>query len=139
MNGTEWLVTSLMLSLPTEYRLERSYSCECALPGPHCQYTREESWAWRAGSETTLTLFEWTPSDPRTCGPMIASAEWPVTVAGQTTKLIETCSFRGRPQRALLTHLQAAESQILVTAVGMPRQEFEGLLAGIVLAPSQQW
>lgn len=133
MTTTLWLVAVLSLSLPAPYRLADSSSERVAMPGPPGQVATQEFRRWTAPGGKALHLFHWLPRPPRDLGPMAVRAEWPATVAGQDTRIIETTMFMGRPQRVLVTYLvfTSPTAQVMIYATGMEREEFEAVLAGI--------
>jgi hypothetical protein len=63
---------------------------------------------------------------------MAVTAEWPASIAGQSTKVIETSIFMGRKQRVLVTYLHFTnpEANAMLYASGLDRPEFEALLSG---------
>ena len=135
MNATIWLVALLSLALPAEYGLTGNSSERIALVGPPGTYATQEFRSWKAPDGRALHLFFWIPRAPRDLGPMKASAEWPVSVAGQNTKVIETSLFMGRGQRVLVTYLHFAdpEAHAMFYASGVERSDFDAILSGITV------
>lgn len=140
MSPVIWIIALLSLSLPAEYRLEGNTSERVSLPGPPGYYTTEEFRSWQAPGGRSLYLFFWKPRPPRDLGPMTVAAEWPIMVAGQKTKVIETSLFMGRKQRVLVTYLNFAdpEAKAMLYASGFDRKGFEAILSGLKLAPLKQ-
>jgi hypothetical protein len=97
--------------------------------------TKEEFRSWVAPGGRELYVFVWTPY-PRDLGPMVSAAEFPARVAGQDTQIIETTMFMGRKQRVLVAHagFPDVEGRAMIYAVGMEREEFAAILAGITRA-----
>jgi len=139
MTPTIWLVAVLSLALPSEYSLGATSSERVALPGPPGFSATEEFRSWRAPGGKTLHLFFWVPRAPRDLGPMAVTAEWPASIAGQSTKVIETSIFMGRKQRVLVTYLHFTnpEANAMLYASGLDRPEFEALLSGVKIAVTQ--
>jgi len=134
MNATIWLVALLSLSLPAEYELAGNTSERIAYsPGPPGYYATEEFRSWRTPEGKALYLFLWKPSAPRALGPMAMAAEWPLVVAGQNTRIIETSQFMGSRRRVLVTHLSFSEPKAaaMIYTTGIEREEFEKLLSGV--------
>jgi len=140
MSAMIWFVALLSLSLPAEYRLSGNSSERVSIPGPPGFYATEEFRSWQAPGGRAIHLFFWVPRAPRDLGPMKVAAEWPVMVAGQNTKVVETSLFMGRKQRVLVTYLHFfdPEANAMLYASGVDRKEFEALLSGIKIAAPRQ-
>jgi hypothetical protein len=134
-----WLVAVLSLSLPAAYGLSANSSEQVPLPGPPGFYATEEFRSWQAPGGKTLHLFFWVPRAPRDLGPMEVTAEWAVSVAGQSTKVFETSMFMGSKQRVLVTYLHFTnpEANAMLYASGLERREFETLLSGVKIVTTQ--
>lgn len=135
---TVWLIAILSLTLPNAYQLRSDTTESFRVPGPPGLTTKEEFRSWVAPGGRQLYVFYWTPY-PRDLGPMSVAAEFPARVAGQDTRIIETTMFMGVKQRVLVTHLGYPDlkGSVMIYAVGMDRQEFEALLAGITRTPKR--
>ncbi len=129
---TVWLVAILSLTLPSEYVLRSNRMQSFPLPGPPGTTTKEEFRSWVAPGGREVSLFYWTPS-ARDLGPMQVVSRFPARVAGQDTAIIETSMFMGRAQRVLVAHLGFPDqpASAMIYAVGMDRQAFALLLAGL--------
>lgn len=130
------LAAFLSLTLPPEYRAADTRVDTFPVPGPPGLETTEEFRSWNAPGGRSVYLFQWTPY-PRDLGPMKVAAEWPVRVAGQETRIIETSMFMGRQQRVLVVHLAGGKprASAMIYAVGVARPEFESILAGVRRVP----
>jgi hypothetical protein len=135
---TVWLVAILSLTLPNAYQLRSSTTESFPMPGPPGMTTKEEFRSWVAPGGRELYLFYWAPY-PRDLAPMAVAAEFPARVAGQDTRIIETTLFMGRKQRVLVAHagFPDRKGSALIYAVGMDREEFAAILAGITRAPQK--
>lgn len=132
---TDWPAPPLLLRLPPEYQLAHHSSEQLPTPIPGTS-AREEFWRWEAAGERVLHLFCWQPMAPRPGGPVRAVAEWPATVAGQATQVLEADLFMGYAQRVLVTHLVLPGAQLMLYAKGLNQPEFLALLAAIELRPA---
>jgi hypothetical protein len=129
-----WIVAVLLLSLPSEYRLCANSSERAELlPGPPGFYATEEFRSWQTPDGKAFHLFFWVPRAPRDLGPMKVAAEWPVSVAGQDTKVLETSLFMGRKRSVLVTYLHFTnpEANAMLYASGLDLSEFRSLLSGV--------
>lgn len=135
---TVWLIAILSLTLPNAYQLRSNTAESFRVPGPPGMTTKEEFRSWVAPGGRQVNVFYWTPY-PRDLGPMAIAAEFPARVAGQDTRIIETTMFMGVKQRVLVTHLGFPElkGSAMIYAVGVDRQEFDAILAGIARAPQR--
>jgi hypothetical protein len=127
-----WLVAILTLTLPADYQPQSNVTQSFSVPGPPGTKTTEVFRSWVAPGGKRLHVFCWTPY-PRDLGPMVVESEFPVRVAGQDTAILETSMFMGRKQRVLVAHLgfKDQKTSAMIYAVGMDRQEFQSILAGL--------
>lgn len=130
MNPVTWLVATLSLSLPAEYKLATSSSEQVPHPRLPGTLVHEKWWRWEAPGGRVVMLGYWQPYPPRDGGPMYAVAEWPAVVAGQKVKVYETDFFMGCQQRVLVTSLRfsAPQAQALLYATGLSQAEFTAML-----------
>jgi hypothetical protein len=124
-----WIVGALTFSLPSEYELQDSRSMQVPLPGLS-KTVPEEFRSWQTPAGKKLYLFYWVPSAPRDLGPMVVKQEWPIEIAGQQTRIVETSMFMGTPQRVFVTYLRFTqpESNAMLYASGLSREEFSSIL-----------
>ncbi len=102
---TNWVIFMQQIALPSEYVLKTSTSDKVAFQvSPPGSYAVEEYRKWQTPSNKTISLFYWEPRAPRDLGTIVAAQEYPITIAGKETRLIETSQFMGRKQHVLVAH-----------------------------------
>lgn len=135
MPFSEWIVAFLIVCLPPEFEQVRldSQEREGRIPG---LMVRETSAHWSSeGKDLYLFLYE--PYPDRDGGPMVEAESWPVSLLGQSTKLIETSLFFGSTKRVLVAHrgLAEPESQLMIYSPNLEREEFETILGLVRFDP----
>ena len=131
MSFTTWIIALISLSLPQEFTLVgNSTELSQVTHAPPGVMASEEFRSWQSPQGKQVYLFYWAPYPVRDSGPIVSAREYPVIVAGQKTKIIETSQFMGKKQRVLVSHLQFKnpESSAMIYASGISLDEFRSIL-----------
>lgn len=128
---TLWLAAGMILSLPADWRLERTQRDTVPTPIPG-ESVGELFCRWVSPQGATLHLFWWTAAQPpRPGGPLVARENWEARLAGQPVEVLRTSQFQGRQQEVLVTHWsdKARPAALMLYGEGLPPDQFDALLA----------
>lgn len=133
MTLTTWIVAILSVGLPSDYVLVQQKSEQVVLQLPPGTVVAEEYRSWKSAQGKTIHLQYWAPYPARPGGPMVVQQSYPVVVADQATKILETSQFMGTQGRALVVHMQFSKPQAsaLLYSYDMSLQEFRSAISDV--------
>jgi hypothetical protein len=134
MNPTVWSVAEISLTLPMEYKLEGEHSKQVPILmmiGISNEMVTEDYRHWVAPGGKTLTVISWTPCAPFPGQPLKWSKKWSTTIAGRSTIIYKISNGKEQAEFSTGLSLKSPDSDILISGNGVPKSEFEKILASI--------